>query len=359
MTELMRRDLRKITRKLDNAHAGLLIQRGLSDWEEGEKNKKAALIETISNVKPSGIYELALNRWIGITHSHERFSHLILATENRLFTGLATSGTLETGIYTHHSYAMPMLAGSSIKGAARSYAASINLPQDYQDILFGSNEESNEESSEDISGALIWHDAWWIPYKQERPFKQEIITVHHQAYYNGSAEKADGTESPIPNQQLATSGGFYFVIEGNKNWANYACQLLKAMLATQGMGAKTASGYGYFHQSEAHEKEIDKRHRDWQEKQLDSKQQSGEISLEDKLSHKVQNIPANQLAETLGRGFNKFLKELQISEEDASKIAALAWQHHQKEIETWSSADKNSTEGKAYKKMQKLRNNES
>nr|WP_244773162.1 type III-B CRISPR module RAMP protein Cmr6 [Alysiella crassa]UOP06821.1 type III-B CRISPR module RAMP protein Cmr6 [Alysiella crassa] len=153
-----------------------------------------------------------------------------------MYTGLSSAGALETGLTTHHTYGMPMLAGSSVKGATASYAEKIGLPENVRQILFG---------DEDNAGAVVWHDAWWIP--NGKPFAGEIITTHHQEYYNGKQEHADEMENSIPNQQIACQGSFYFVVEcDNTAWANFANQLLFEMLQNQGMGSKTASGYGYF-----------------------------------------------------------------------------------------------------------------
>ena len=37
MTDLMRSDLRPLFERTSSAHAGLLVQRGLKKWEEGDK----------------------------------------------------------------------------------------------------------------------------------------------------------------------------------------------------------------------------------------------------------------------------------------------------------------------------------
>jgi len=191
-------------------------------------------------------------------------------------TGLALGGTLETGVTTHHSYGMPLLAGSSVKGAVRAYAESIFLLKDENgkilldekgntqinpamkdilNVLFGADENAEQANA----GYLVWHDAWLIPaltkegkYSSSddaKPFAKEIVTVHHSQYYadkTGTVEALD-MEAPIPNQQLAVQGSFYFVIEGkNKQWLDFAKQLLENMLNEFGMGAKGAAGYGYF-----------------------------------------------------------------------------------------------------------------
>lgn len=261
MTTLMRPALRTITRNTRDAHAGLLQQRGLSQWESGEKPEKNKLIERITHTTVPDHYRLALARWIGLTRNNNRFTSAVLHCENRLYIGLTTGSTLETGIQTHHSYGMPYLPGSSIKGAVRHYAEQNGIPPAYLEELFGSDSDTGE-----VSGALVWHDAWWLPLNErERPYISEVITVHHQDYYNGKTSQADGSESPIPNLQIATGGGYYFVIEGPPDWTRYALGLLNATLEQQGIGSKTASGYGYFRSDNhaAYDKRINDIHNLW------------------------------------------------------------------------------------------------
>lgn len=255
MTQLMRDSLKNSLKELSceqakksnsqekNYHAGLLMQRGLSKWEKDEKQCKQNLIQKLAELNPPEIYQSAFKRWVGITQSNPQFAAHIGQIEGRLYIGLNSAGALETGLSTHHSYGMPMLPGSSVKGAVRHYAESVGLDADICQVLFGSDAENGE-----VSGALVWHDAWWIPADND-PFVGEIITTHHQDYYNRKKDQADGMESPIPNQQIATRGGFYFCVqaaEGGEAWAQFAVNLLGQMLEQQGMGAKTASGYGYF-----------------------------------------------------------------------------------------------------------------
>lgn len=241
--DLMRKNLREtISGSLKDSHAGLLMQRGLYSWDTENKTDKEKLIEHVGNIGASKLYEKAYERWQTITSDERRFAITAAKIVGRLYTGLSSATALETGLTTHHTYGMPMLAGSSVKGATASYAEKIGLPENVRQILFG---------DEDKAGAVVWHDAWWIP--NGKPFVGEIITTHHQAYYKGKDDKgkdkiiADEMESPIPNQQIACQGSFYFVVEcDNKAWADFANQLLFEMLQNQGMGSKTASGYGYF-----------------------------------------------------------------------------------------------------------------
>ncbi|WP_201633997.1 type III-B CRISPR module RAMP protein Cmr6 [Psychrobacter immobilis] len=240
--QLMRENLRPLMQSLNSAHAGLLIQRALPIWEDGDRPQKQALVQTIAGVKPDNIYNLAFKRWLKLTQECAEFATTVATLNGRLFTGLPLGGTLETGVSTHHTYGMPLLAGSSIKGAVRSYAQSIGIDAKVIQVLFGSDDDATPNA-----GYLIWHDAWWIPNTStQTPFVKEMVTVHHQQYYKGTKTQADDTERPSPNLQTAVQGSFYFVIEGVHAWVEYAKQLLDNMLTEQGLGAKTASGYGYF-----------------------------------------------------------------------------------------------------------------
>ncbi len=247
---LMRESLKKlISGNLKDAHAGLLMQRGLPEWDKDDKQAKAGLIQKIAKIpapalEESSLYALAFKRWVQATSDTSRFAALTAGISGRLYTGLNSAGALETGISTSHTYGMPLIAGSSVKGIARSHAESLGLDKAYLTVLFGDDSDSGSLKS----GALVWHDAWFVP-ANTLPFAAEIITTHHQDYYNGKQPEADEMESPIPNQQIATQGSFYFVIEsapGAQLWAKYAKDLLFQALQTQGAGSKTASGYGYF-----------------------------------------------------------------------------------------------------------------
>ena len=245
---LMRESLRKlISGNLKDAHAGLLMQRGLPEWNQDDKQAKAGLIEKIAKIPvpaKDSLYALAFTRWVQATSDTNRFATLAAGISGRLYTGLNSAGALETGISTSHTYGMPLIAGSSVKGIARSYAESLGLDKAHLTVLFGDDSDSGSLKS----GALVWHDAWFVPANTP-PFAAEIITTHHQDYYNGKQLEADEMESPIPNQQIATQGSFYFVIEsapGAQAWAAYAQNRLFQALQTQGAGSKTASGYGYF-----------------------------------------------------------------------------------------------------------------
>jgi CRISPR-associated protein Cmr6 len=251
MVQLVRDSLRAILSdvsvKQHQPHTGLLLTRSLQQSEEGEKPLKRALLEKACQTETSGFYESALQRWKKAT-SGEGFAGFDAPLEGRLLLGLSTGGALETGVSTHHSYGMPMIAGSSVKGVAHAHARTIGLTPDVLAVLFGEDEETAKDGRVAGAGCLIWHDAWWISNNQKitQPFVDEVVTVHHQEYYADKQKSATDFDSPVPNQQMSVQGGFYFVVEGDAAWASFASLLLKQALQQHGIGAKTAAGYGFF-----------------------------------------------------------------------------------------------------------------
>ena len=266
---LMRDKLEPLIASINAKHepnAGLLLAKGLRCFEVGAKEAKTMLIDRFCQVKPSELYAQALERFRVAASSDQ---HVIFeaTTQHRLMMGLSTGGGLETGVTLNHSYGMPMLPGSSLKGIARAHAERIELKSEILAVLFGDSRDCEETGFAAGSGCLVWHDAWFVPSSNSNSFVPEVVTVHHPDYYAGAAEAGDLSiseksetgsakkivqatdfDSPVPNQQLAVQGKFLFVVEGETQWAEFGSELLAAALRQQGVGAKTASGYGYFTQ---------------------------------------------------------------------------------------------------------------
>ncbi|MDO5650908.1 MAG: type III-B CRISPR module RAMP protein Cmr6 [Moraxella sp.] len=266
--ELMRNSLQETVERIDSANAGLLVQRGLAVFEkDGEKPMKSKHLRRIAGVNADELYKQALSRW-QLSTQRDDFACVFAKVQGRMMMGLSLGGALDTGVISQHSYGMPMIPASSVKGVVRDYFERLYQAYDEQgkplfhdkkpvlddkwqavsDVLFGTDDDSNANA-----GYVIWHDAWWMA-DTTKPFVVDVVTVHHQKYYGDEATLSnalDNTENPIPNEQLAVQGGFYFAVQGSDGWADYAKKLLSKALTDSGMGAKGSSGYGYF--------EIDKR----------------------------------------------------------------------------------------------------
>ncbi len=393
---LVRKALIPLLNRVDStAHTGLLVQRGLRVWQGKEtkdskdKDDKKDLIHVITNVKSSELYQLAFDRWLlhtykgdGSANLNKDIASLNATIDGRLMTGLSIGGTLETGVTTHHTYGMPILAGSAVKGAVRAYAENLFSKRDSEgkiilvkddkgierstivetmqpilNILFGADEEENQPNA----GYLIWHDAWWIPTLTQngdysssddaKPFVGEIVTVHHHKYYSDKTGRIEALdmESPIPNQQLAVQGSFYFVIEGESQWVDFAKKLLHDTLQQFGMGAKGASGYGYF---KVNEQLLKKRYL-----ALSLLNSNSDDPLQN-LSIKIKSLDKTRLVDNLSKDSTKFFDELQLNkedEQDCKTLANLLYEFHRETIESWTKLKGQKNPERALKFIEKYR----
>lgn len=253
---LMRSDLRELHHAARDAHAGLLLQRGLTEVarqtasgsDDGEAKAKAKHVKAVCRARGGDFYKNAFARWRKATEDAQRFRQVILALESRLFIGMAGGGALETGCAISHTYGMPYIPGSSVKGVVSAHAREHLLGKEghaARQELFGS--ESNARHPSGLAGLISFHDAWWAPGPNEFPLVQEVVTTHHMEYYSEDGKQpATDFDSPVPNAQIAVQGSFLFVMEGPCAWLGLAEDMLKDALHTRGIGAKTRAGYGFF-----------------------------------------------------------------------------------------------------------------
>lgn len=248
MTQLMRTALRPLYKATRDAHPGLMIQRGYQVHEGGGSEAKTQHIAQVCGIPASDFYVRAFRRWRAATEDARRFHSIVLTLETRLFIGLTGGGALETGCAIAHTYGVPFIPGSSIKGVVNAYVKETPFGQASPAIcgeLFGT--EPTDENPAGLSGLLRFHDAWWVPDSAECPLVQEVVTTHHLEYYGSEGETpATDLDSPVPNAQIAVHGSFLFVMEGPLAWMPLGADMLVAALRQAGLGAKTRSGYGLF-----------------------------------------------------------------------------------------------------------------
>lgn len=249
MVALMRKSLRELYKTADSAHLGLLIQRGLDEHNAQDAEAKTKHIENVcARTVSDEFYRHAYQRWKSATEDAQRFRQVTLALESRLFIGLAGGGALETGCAISHSYGMPYIPGSSVKGVVSHHARDRLTGTEgctARRELFGA--AASKEHPAGLAGLISFHDAWWVPDSAGSPFVQEVVTTHHPGYYGGEGKQpATDFDSPVPNAQVAVQGSFLFVMEGPCAWLGLAEDILKDALHTRGIGAKTRAGYGFF-----------------------------------------------------------------------------------------------------------------
>ena len=259
-------------------HAGLLLQRYLCEnatGDGGNPEEKKAILRAARNATDDAelraLYQAAYKRWHDSLPSDS--AQVVLATperSSRLIVGLGSENVLETGIRLHHTYGMPILPGSALKGLAAHYCDQIwgerhvetpsseahrfrggrredkqrnqkaEPPGDYHQLLFGTTADS---------GCIIFHDAWLIPDSQ-KSLVLDVMTPHHPKWLDGSVPPTD-FDSPIPVPFLSVTGTFRVAVSWHgpasdmaKNWTELLRSLLCDALKDWGVGGKTTSGYG-------------------------------------------------------------------------------------------------------------------
>ena len=280
---------RQILRNVDKtrvSNAGLLLARYLPvavESADHPKERKKLFEDAISACqKAESVYREAFARWKDAVKPD---CSKDLYVRDRMIVGLGGQSVLETGITLHHTYGVPIIPGSALKGLASHYchhvwgqdnneSGNFNIEfkafgVDYVDkegkkferqgqyhrVLFGANENAPEAN--DHAGYIIFHDAWIDPESLAIPniLSSDVMTPHHSGYYSADDDKTAPTDfdSPIPHPFISIPRGCKFWISvscdlkdetARKDWARLALDLLCQALEYWGIGGKTGSGYG-------------------------------------------------------------------------------------------------------------------
>ncbi|MBE9570168.1 MAG: type III-B CRISPR module RAMP protein Cmr6 [Proteobacteria bacterium] len=197
------------------------------------------------------LYKEAYEKWEEFLKSDKPWcTNQVLTAENRLFVGLGSASVLEFGVSLHHTFGLPYIPGSSIKGVCAAYAKIIlgeveekwKANGAYSRVLFGAPATDSEP---DTAGAIDFLDAWWVP-DGKGPFVPEIINCHHQNYYTKGKQPPADWDAPVPVKILALGGKFLFAVRGLAGWNDLVMKILVQALSDWGIGAKTRTGYGRF-----------------------------------------------------------------------------------------------------------------
>ncbi len=321
------------------AHAGLLLDRGLMEHDH-EHAATARLIERLERLSPPQVYRAAYRRWQAVVESSATtFSCWYGQVAGRLALGLGNESVLEVGLTLHRTFGVPVVPGSAVKGVVRAGARRRwELDPEAEEILFGTTESA---------GYLHFHDAWWVPEGAGGFLAREVTCVHHTKYYTTGGGSLGGDpvgtldlDAPNPVPWVATTGRFFFAIEGPGGWHERAKELLVEALTTRGIGAKTAAGYGLFQPDGKANDAADRRAK---------KARREALPLEEKLRAEVSDWDEKRLATTFGKEWNKTRKER--GEEEFALLCEIAREVHGETIQSWERADKKSNQRKAWKRL--------
>lgn len=236
--------LKNISPEPGSTHAGLWLDKFLAKQEVkgtgagSGGNPRAQHYKSVVQLKAPQIYHCFFNRWKDTLRTLGAKTRTA-KVKTRMVVGLGTESVLETSITLHRTYGVPYIPGSALKGLAASYARKYlgwKTDSDEYCTLFGDPKSA---------GFVVFFDALYIPRSAQgdKPLALDVITVHHPEYYQGKAAPADW-DSPTPVPFVTAQGEYLLALAGPADWVDVAFHILGLALEHEGVGAKTAIGYG-------------------------------------------------------------------------------------------------------------------
>ncbi len=277
------------------SNANLVLRRLLPCHDKESEGRKQVLLAACNALKRLGsggsqsLYACALSRRSNhLSGMAASMFDLATPAGGRLIVGLGSESPLETGITLHHTFGVPIIPGSALKGLASHYCDQLlgqgdkTLQRDWQQLVKDGNGREVLQRSlhhflfgdTDCSGMIVFHDAWMDPAsltKNDEGMLMDVMTPHHGDYYGEKQYSVDipagpkkgdripptDFDDPVPVQFLSVRGTFHFALSWNdgsplpaaeadqrETWLNFVGSVLKAALADWGVGGKTSSGYG-------------------------------------------------------------------------------------------------------------------
>lgn len=289
----MRAILASSVGKLVPDHIGLAYGRHAPfERGTGKVSPKArdAWLQSIADTSCPTDYAQAYERWRKAMESDGSRTEVV-ELASRLLVGHGNPSPTEVGLTVHHTWGVPIVPGSALKGLTSHYIDAVYGPGEstthpmdpalseaakeraaYRGVtwdkrarlpLYGPGEIHRElfgapatktdrlyAGSGERQGRVIFQDAWYVPSsaKDDMPFGVDVMTVHQKEYYNSRGRKSGPTDwdEPNPISFLTVKPGakFLVAVSGPAGWAAFALGGLVEALAEWGVGGKTAAGYG-------------------------------------------------------------------------------------------------------------------
>ncbi len=243
-------------------HPGLILTRYLKEAvqkgaepskEKSKENLFAAAKKACADKQLKAIYKLARKRWLDSLPLDSR--RLSFTTESKIIIGLGGENVTETGLTLHHTYGVPYLPGSALKGVAARYARQVwgaTDPSWRPETKERPNHFCTLFGTSDEGGLVDFLDGWIAQSSLEDCLIDDVMTPHHGDYYMAKEDQVrepTDFDSPIPVPFLAVKGHFLVAIckrdpRLTDPWIETAAELLAKGLAHFGIGGKTNAGYG-------------------------------------------------------------------------------------------------------------------
>lgn len=178
----------------------------------------------------------------------------VLATCSRFVTGLGRSHPVENGFAWHPTRGTPYLPGSSVKGMVRAWAMAEGegTGKPLARLLGDWNSGA--------AGSLAFMDA--VPVERVQ-LEADVMTPHYASWTPDDPPGDWCSPTPIPFLTMAAGNKMLFAVipcrDASTEDASTVMEWIGEALEWQGVGAKTAVGYGRFERDEETTRELEQR----------------------------------------------------------------------------------------------------
>ena len=246
--------------KTATTHPGLWLDKYIEEQEkkdvesqsnmaQGKGNSRSDLVKEVASLRELSEYEKFFQRWTKLLTDYDAQTREA-KVKGRMVVGLGSESVLETSIILHHTYGVPYIPGTALKGLAASYAS-----KQLGDIWKKGSPAYNAVFGDTNSaGYITFFDALYIPGSGHKGqvLYPDVITVHHQKYYQDEKNiPPSDWDSPNPVPFLSATGKYLLALaapdvkeDTRDEWLKKVFEFLGHALKEMGIGAKTSSGYG-------------------------------------------------------------------------------------------------------------------
>lgn len=246
-------------------------------------------LRALARTRVSEDYEVAYERWVASLKSEDScLAEAEMAA--RLLVGHGNPSPTEVGLTVHHTWGVPVIPGSALKGLLNHYVDAVygptvtgihpmdpdypaeererapyrgvtwagsrieHGPGEVHRALFGAPRAKSDElfaelGAGETAGLVVFHDALFVPGRSgDQPFATDVLTVHQKDYYDREGRSVPNDyQDPVPVGFLTVrpKTRFLVALSGPAAWTRLAMDLLRDALVEWGVGGKTTSGYGH------------------------------------------------------------------------------------------------------------------
>jgi CRISPR-associated protein Cmr6 len=228
-------------------NAGLWFDKYITKQDREDTESRRCLIEEVCALPIPTAYRSYFERWQQALIDEYGAQTRRAQVKGRMIVGLGSESVLETSISLHRTYGVPYIPGSALKGLAANYAR-LRLGEGWQKggkyykVVFGNTDDA---------GYITFFDALYVPDPgpEKKALYPDVITVHHQSYYQGANDAPADTDNPTPVPFLSATGIYLIALaapdlQHPDRWLAATFKIVEEAFKTFGVGAKTSSGYG-------------------------------------------------------------------------------------------------------------------